>query len=812
MTLKGFLKGIIYASLAIIPMLAWYVSESTFFPYITGKNFAFRFLIEIAFTAFIYLAVTDKTYRPKSSLVFYSYGAFLSILFLANVFGSNIYLSFFSNFERMEGWFTHLHLFLYFLMLYSLYKTDKDWMRIFGWFSVGAIGVSFQALLQLFGQKDFFLTSKLFATSTIQYINNSYPVSMGNGLRLDSSLGNAAYYGIYSLFFICISALLALKLGSWKVKGSLSSWKSFAIVALGAALISSQAFISQTATSLSSQNLFVFGSFVWFIGAVTFLWGGYYFAKNLSEGRISSWVFVLLGIINFIGLIYTQTRGSWLGFAAALITAALAITIGGWKRYPKFAKSAALVMVSVFAFFVLVFSFSDSSIVQNSIPLKRIATIKIVDILFHPIESINLIKDETNNYDSLKDHFGEATIVSRFLNMKMSIVGFTQSTKTMLLGYGQENYPVVFAQNFDPRMYEQESWFDRAHDVFMDWLVAAGALGLIAYLSLYLTPFYMMWFGKNKGNVNLFEKAILTGTLAGYFVHNIFVFDNLVSYIIFVTLIAYVAARTRASEAEIKKEEHMKDPKMTWLSYSLIAVGLLFSICLFIYTVAKPLNQNLTIISALRTSPTKIEDLVEKTASSSNYFSRATSINSFGRTETREQMLQTVMRYSQIDPSSFPVDVKNSFISIFNDFKINSYNEFRDEVNSKPSARNASIFGSFLRQLGDNTGALEAFEKAHAMAPKKQAITFEYINTLISIGTKESIQKAYELAKDAYLSDTGFTTARDVYITTAAMAGHAAEGEAIINQIKLTDPKTAKDLQDKVDLIKAELKKTATKK
>jgi O-antigen ligase len=812
MTLKGFLKGIVYASFAIIPMLAWYISESTFFPYITGKNFAFRFLIEIAFAAFAYLAVVDRAYRPKSSLVFYSYGAFLSILFLANVFGSNVYLSFFSNFERMEGWFTHLHLFLYFLMLYSLYKTDKDWMRVFGWFSVGAIGVSFQALFQLFGQKDFFLTSKIFATSTIQSINNAYPVSMGNGLRLDSSLGNADYYGIYALFFICISALLALKLNTWKIKNSVIGWKSFAIVSAGVLLISLQSFISQKAMALSSQNLFVFGSFIWFVGSVIFLWGGYYFAKNLSEGRVSSWVFVLIGFVNFVGLIYTQTRGSWVGFAAAIGAASLSIVIGGWKRYPKLARSAAAVILAIVTFFVLVFSFSDSKLVQNSIVLKRISTIKVANMLFHPVESISLIKDESNNYESLKAHFGEATIVSRFLNMKMSIVGFTQSAKTMMLGYGQENYPVVFAQNFDPRMYEQESWFDRAHDVFMDWLVAAGALGLIAYLSLYLTPFYMMWFGKNKGNINLFEKAILTGTLAGYFVHNIFVFDNLISYIIFVTLIAYVAARTRATDAEIRKEETAKDSKMTALSYVLITSGVLFSLGLFIFTVVKPLNQNLTIISALRSSPTKIEDLVEKTASSSNYFSGATRINSFGRTEAREQMLQTAMRYSQIDPSSFPADVKNNFTSIFNDFKINSYNEFRDEVMSKPSARNASIFGSFLRQLGDNAGALEAFEKAHSLAPKKQMITFEYINTLISTGAAENMQKAYELAKDAYLSDTGFAMARDVYITTAAMVGQGVESQTMINEIKLTDPAKAKDLQDKVDQIKAELKKMQAKK
>ena len=812
MTLKGFLKGIIYASFAIIPMLAWYISESTFFPYITGKNFAFRFLIEIAFAAFAYLLVVDKSHRPKSSLVFYSYGIFLAILFLANILGSNTYLSFFSNFERMEGWFTHLHLFLYFLMLYSLYKTDKDWMRIFGWFSVGAVGVSLQGLFQLFGQKDFFLTSKIFSTSTIQFINNSYPVSMGNGLRLDSSLGNADYYGIYTLFFICISALMALKLDSWKIKKSLYTWKNFIVVTLGALLISLQSFISQIAVSNSNQSLFLFGSFVWFIGSIIFLFGGYYFVKDLAAGRVSSWIFVLLGVLNFIALIYTQTRGSWIGFAAAVGVAALSIVIGGWKRYPKVAKSAAAVILAIFTFFVLVFSFSNSKVVQNSIVLKRIATIKVANILFHPVESVQLIKDETNSYESLKEHFGEATIVSRFLNMKMSIDGVTQSLKTMLIGYGQENYPIIFAQNFDPRMYEQESWFDRAHDVFMDWLVAAGALGLIAYLSLYLTPFYMMWFGKNKGNIQLFEKAILTGTLAGYFVHNIFVFDNLISYIIFIKLIAYVAARTRATEAEIKREDKIKDAKLNAYSYSVIIVGILFSALLFYFTVAKPLNQNLTIIQALKTSPKSLEDLVEKTASSSNYFSGAAKINSFGRTEAREQMLQAIMRYSEIDPSGFPEDVKNNFAKTFDVFKSNGYNEFKKEVENIPSARNAAIFGSFLRQLGDNVGALEAFEKANTLAPRKQIITFEYINTLISTGGKDNIQKAYELAKEAYISDRGFGTARDIYVTTAAIAGYTSESEEIIKNLMLTNPIVAKDLQAKVDLIKAELKNISTKK
>ena len=46
----------------------------------------------------------------------------------------------------------------------------------------------------------------------------------------------------------------------------------------------------------------------------------------------------------------------------------------------------------------------------------------------------------------------------------------------------------MFAEHYDPRMYKQEPWFDRAHNVFFDWFVAGGVLGLVAYLALYLTP------------------------------------------------------------------------------------------------------------------------------------------------------------------------------------------------------------------------------------------------------------------------------------------------------------------------------------
>ena len=57
-----------------------------------------------------------------------------------------------------------------------------------------------------------------------------------------------------------------------------------------------------------------------------------------------------------------------------------------------------------------------------------------------------------------------------------------------ILGWGQDNFSFVFTKYYNPQMYAQEPWFDRSHNVFLDWLVAAGVVGLIAYLYLFLVP------------------------------------------------------------------------------------------------------------------------------------------------------------------------------------------------------------------------------------------------------------------------------------------------------------------------------------
>lgn len=97
-----------------------------------------------------------------------------------------------------------------------------------------------------------------------------------------------------------------------------------------------------------------------------------------------------------------------------------------------------------------------------------------------------------------------------------------------VLGWGLDNFHYVFAEKYDPAMYAQEQWFDRSHNVFMDWLVSAGVLGLIAYLSLFAIAIYMLW-RISPESMTFSSKAVIIGGLVAYLGHNIFVFDNLSS-------------------------------------------------------------------------------------------------------------------------------------------------------------------------------------------------------------------------------------------------------------------------------------------
>jgi type IV secretory pathway TraG/TraD family ATPase VirD4 len=114
--MQNHLRNIVLFCLCAIPFLAWYVadgrlfdipvdmgSSGLFFPFISGKNFGFRVLVEIAFVAWAFLAIRYPEYRPRVSKLLLAYSSFIAVLFLADLFGIDPAKSFFSNYFEMNS-------------------------------------------------------------------------------------------------------------------------------------------------------------------------------------------------------------------------------------------------------------------------------------------------------------------------------------------------------------------------------------------------------------------------------------------------------------------------------------------------------------------------------------------------------------------------------------------------------------------------------------------------------------------------------------------------------------------------------------
>lgn len=106
-----------------------------------------------------------------------------------------------------------------------------------------------------------------------------------------------------------------------------------------------------------------------------------------------------------------------------------------------------------------------------------------------------------------------------------------------IFGWGSDNFDMAFIKHFDARLFHpefgSEVWFDRAHNVFVDTFVDMGILGIVAYISVYIAAFFMLW---KLGHVDDKQKqhfAVAGALLLGLHLLEIqTAFDSVVSYII----------------------------------------------------------------------------------------------------------------------------------------------------------------------------------------------------------------------------------------------------------------------------------------
>jgi O-antigen ligase/cytochrome c-type biogenesis protein CcmH/NrfG len=640
MKINPTLRLLILTGLFAVPFIAFIISPSMLFPFITGKNFTFRILIEILFVLWVILALRDEKYLPKRSWILYSYIAFIIFMGLADFFGMHPFKSFWSNYERMEGFIAHIHFFLYFVVLSSTMSAHKMWDRFWATWVVVGVFMSFYGLLQIAGK---------------------IAINQG-GVRLDGTFGNATYLAVFLMFTSFLTAFLMLR----KYGKSAGFW------ILGSALI-----------------------------------------------------------LQLIVLYFTATRGDILGLIGGGMASALIIAIW-YKGNARIRKASIGILVGILVLIGGFFLIRNASFVQNSPVLGRFAQLSISDI-------------ETQG---------------RYYIWPMAIKGFIQRP---ILGWGQENFNYIFNANYNPAMYAQEQWFDRAHNMFLDWLVAGGLLVIIPYLALFYFIFWYLWKRDILG-LNFLEKSVITGLMLAYIFQGLFVFDNLFSYLLFFSLLAYVHAHS--SDEKVVLPNWMKQGVVTQSISVLLVILALFTLY---FANIKPIEASQNLIDGMRVVQTG------DVAGAISDFQAVFQANTFGSEEALEQFAGNPGLFLTAQASDA---TKVQYIQM-------AQAEFAKQLAQNPNDTRIRVFyGIFLRDIGQTDQSIVQLKKAAELSPTKQTVLFELGASYIA---GKDYKDALNVLQTAYNLDT---SDQDAGILYAVGAIYANDTTALNKVVSALDPQT----------------------
>jgi O-antigen ligase len=646
-TISKYLRISIIISICLTLVTPLIVSSSLYFPFITGKAFFMRSFILLAGLLYVMLATIDKAYRPRVSVLMYNVIGFMIILAASWMNSVAPDRSFWSNFERMEGFVTLLYMAVLFVVAASTIKKRE-------WTWVMHVSLALSVIVGIVATRDF------------------DKVDPGTVARLSGTLGNSSYLGVYALIHIFFAILSILMIYRGKREEVLL-------------------------TSGDHGNT----------------------PKITSASYIYMSIYGLLALFNLYILFYTGTRGSFVGLVAGLL-----LTSGylAWKERNKVLRYGSIgVLVSVFVIVVLLGSFKNTEFVKSYAPLSRFASLITTDI------------------KGVFANQGEA----RTILWRMAYEGVQEKP---LLGWGQDTFGYVFAKHYDPGMYAQEQWFDRSHNVFLDWLISAGVLGLLGYLSLFVCAFICIF--SRKTRFTIIEKSVLIGLLAAYFIHNIFVFDNLSSYILFFLLLAYIHDRYTHD----KHVEHVsrKSTSEVDLQTLLIASGF-FGILIASYvgykTIYQPYAQNRLLIEAMMLAEdqtkvtTEMLPRMKKVPMDVVYanFEKIFTLGQTGQSEAYEQLATIALQ--AIPSTTVSEKTKIDFIQLYQS-RISLY-----ENAEVQDPRYLYFATNFYDKLGATDKAIEYAQKAYVLSPEKQSFAY---NLAILTLKKNNIPQALVYLKKAY--------------------------------------------------------------
>ena len=401
--------------------------------------------------------------------------------------------------------------------------------------------------------------------------------------------------GIFTLFH-----LLAFYIVLVAVFRDIKDWENLFILSISVGLILSFVVASQLSPSMKGGGTIGNTSFM----AAYLLFDIFFAIALLFSGSFAKRLFAFLSLLIMLSVFFTSTaRGAIASFFLGLFLMLLVYWIFSGKRKLVYLSA----FLSLFLLFAAVFSFV----------LKPPFFVKFSHYLQKQMEPRIVVWHEA--WRGIKER--------------------------PLLGWGLENFNVVFLKYFNPCLFTPrcggEAWFDRVHNVVLEMLIDGGVFLLISYLAIFGVAVFLLMklYLREKNSPFSQEKAyslITAILLLSYLAQNTFVFDMISSYFIFFFALSFVhflwgKYYLRGEEQEGKVVKGNK----SWL----LAVALFFLFLpIFYFGNIQPLQGATNIVKVIYPS-SNLSQTISAYRQSSNMLL-------MGKYELREQFAQKVERLS----------------------------------------------------------------------------------------------------------------------------------------------------------------------
>jgi O-antigen ligase/tetratricopeptide (TPR) repeat protein len=240
-----------------------------------------------------------------------------------------------------------------------------------------------------------------------------------------------------------------------------------------------------------------------------------------KERGWTRWFGAALALLDALGIMRSQTRGDIAGLFLGIFIILLALAWRNFKPF-NFKRSLfynpALLALVAGVLLLAVFSLTKSYSFWQRVPgLGR----------FSSGFSYGAVSSEIQN---------------RLIAWRGAWLSFLERP---VLGWGWENFNIAFERHYDPLLLTSnfsETFWDKPHNILVEYAVSGGALGILAYLGVFAALIYEIFkstpaFREKDAGLS---KSIWLAMFAGYLTQNLVLFDTIGTYLMAFFLMAYL--------------------------------------------------------------------------------------------------------------------------------------------------------------------------------------------------------------------------------------------------------------------------------